>query len=135
MDASVAVKWFLREVHTDQAQSLLGRDHELLVPDLIWAELGNVLWKRRRSGELTLAAAHEMLHDFGSFPLIVYPTRGLAHAALTIADDVGRAIYDCFYLALAVAERCRLVTADRRFHDAILRGAFAPYILWVEETP
>ena len=50
IDASVAVKWFLPEIHTDAAEKWMARDAAFLAPDLIYAEFGNVLWKRARSG-------------------------------------------------------------------------------------
>lgn len=46
VDASVAIKWFLPEVHSEPASRLLREERYLLVPDLIWAEFGNVLGKK-----------------------------------------------------------------------------------------
>ncbi len=45
VDASVAIKWFLPQVYADSAQSLLVGDHRLLVPDLLYTELGLGLWQ------------------------------------------------------------------------------------------
>jgi predicted nucleic acid-binding protein len=42
-----------------------------------------------------------------------------------------RSVYDCTYLAMAIQEDCRLVTADRRFYDALKNGPFASRLLWV----
>jgi predicted nucleic acid-binding protein len=42
-------------------------------------------------------------------------SRRLVSAAASIALALDRAIYNCFYLALAVVEGMRLVTADLRF--------------------
>ena len=46
LDASVAVKWVLREEHGATARRVLATS-ELLAP-LLWAEVGNTLWKRHR---------------------------------------------------------------------------------------
>jgi predicted nucleic acid-binding protein len=43
VDASVALKWFLPEVHSDAAARLLREGYRLHAPDLIRAEFGNVL--------------------------------------------------------------------------------------------
>ena len=52
VDASVAVKWYLEEDHAAPARRLLDGTYELIVPDLFFMEIGNVLWKRWRRGEL-----------------------------------------------------------------------------------
>ena len=40
-------------------------------------------------------------------------------------------VYDCCYLALADALGCRLVTANRKFHDALKTSTHGPRLLWV----
>ncbi|MGH8512394.1 MAG: type II toxin-antitoxin system VapC family toxin, partial [Gammaproteobacteria bacterium] len=57
VDASVAIKWFLPEVHSESANRLLRVDYQLLSPDLIWAEFGNVLWKKWRREEIEAEVA------------------------------------------------------------------------------
>ncbi len=135
VDASVAVKWFLREVHAEAAMRILDPNHELIAPDLIWAEFGNVLWKRRRRGEITLATARAILLDFKRYPIATMPVAPLIEAALEIADGLRQSVYDSLYLALAERRECRLVTADRRFRDAVMDSALAARMLWVAEAP
>ncbi len=135
VDASVAVKWFLREVHAEAAMRILDPNHELIAPDLIWAEFGNVLWKRRRRGEITLATARAILLDFKRYPIATMPVAPLVEAALEIADGLRQSVYDSLYLALAERRECRLVTADRRFRDAVMDSALAARMLWVAEAP
>lgn len=38
LDASVLVKLFFREIHSEAAERCVGAARELLAPDLIWAE-------------------------------------------------------------------------------------------------
>ena len=57
IDASVAVKWFVPEVHSEHALRLLRKKFALLAPELIQAEFGNILWKKCRAGELDGATA------------------------------------------------------------------------------
>jgi predicted nucleic acid-binding protein len=52
VDASVAVKWYLPEPESDAAGRLLDPEHDLIAPDLLFAEVGNALWKRWRRGEI-----------------------------------------------------------------------------------
>ena len=48
VDASVAIKWFFPQVYAENARRLLASDHNLLVPDLVFPEVGNILWKEVR---------------------------------------------------------------------------------------
>ncbi|MEO8383259.1 MAG: type II toxin-antitoxin system VapC family toxin [Acidobacteriota bacterium] len=53
VDASVAAKWFLPEIHSDAAARLLDPTIALYAPDLIVPEFGNILWKKIRRAEIT----------------------------------------------------------------------------------
>ena len=44
VDASVAAKWFAPEDDSPVTFGIL--DHELLAPDLLYAEVANILWKK-----------------------------------------------------------------------------------------
>lgn len=59
----------------------------------------------------------------------------LLPAALDVAISLGHSLYDCLYLALALARGCPVVTADRRFHDAVSRSVWADRIVWIEDAP
>lgn len=129
----MAVKWFVPETRADAAIRLLDGSHDLLAPDLLLPEFGNILWKKVRLKELTLAEGCEILRGLRAVPLDVYPSDSLLEPALEIASGINRTVYDSFYLALAFLQHCRLVTADRRFHDAVRAGPLAENIRWVED--
>jgi hypothetical protein len=57
VDASVVIKWFIDEVHAEAARRLQAEHYDLLAPDVLWPESGNILWKKVRRGELTTAEA------------------------------------------------------------------------------
>lgn len=134
VDASVALKWFVPEIHSRAAVRLLDDTHDLLAPDLLWAEFGNVLWKKVRRGEIAKRQGLEIVRALETVPLDVHPTAPLLEVAFEIATGVRRTVYDSLYLALAVLERCRVVTADRRLHDALRGGPFAGHLCWVEDA-
>ena len=135
VDASVAVKWLLPEVHSAAARAWFTVDHLLVVPDLVFAEVGNVLSKRVRRGEMTGEQAKDTWTTFALLPLDVHPARPLGELALEIALATGQTVYDGMYLALAVQEACRLVTADRRLFNALQGGPFGERVAWVEKRP
>ena len=135
VDASVAVKWLVPEVHSEAAFRLHHPEHELLAPDLLPTEVGNVLWRMIRRGELSREAGHEGLRLLLALPLNLFASAAIVEFALDIANDTGRTVYDSLYLALATVEQCQMVTADQRLHNAISGGPLDAHILWVEEFP
>ncbi|GAX38733.1 type II toxin-antitoxin system VapC family toxin [Nodularia sp. NIES-3585] len=132
LDASVAIKWFVPEVHSDAARRLLASNHTFLVPDFFFAEVANVLWKRVRRGEDTVENARQTLADLNAFPVEVCLSQPLMLLALDIALENDRAVYDCFYLALAVTQQCQMVTADEKFYNALQNTTYINNLLWVE---
>lgn len=138
VDASVAIKWFLPEIHDQFARRLLdgerfAGDQRLQVPELFFCEVGNILWKRSRRGEMTPEKAQAILDSLVTLPFNVHSHRSLMEAALTIASEMARTVYDSLYLALAIREQTVMITADERFHNALQNGPLAAYLLWIEE--
>lgn len=82
VDSSVAVKWFVPEDHSDAAVTLLDDAHELYVPDLLFPEFGNILWKKIVRDELALGEALTALEGLEAVPLHVHPTAALIESAL-----------------------------------------------------
>lgn len=131
VDANVVAKWFVPENLSDEAVCLLDERHELASPDLLWPELGSVLWKKARSGQITGREVASIVHAMDQVPLTVFPSRLVLEGALEIALETGRSVYDCVYVALAVALECPLVTADERLVNAFAGGPFASHVCWI----
>jgi predicted nucleic acid-binding protein len=131
VDTNVVAKWFVPERLSEEAVRLLDERHELASPDLLWPELGSVLWKKARAGQLTGQEAARILRALDQFPLTVFPSRLVLEGALEIALGTGRSVYDCVYVALAVALECPLVTADERLVNALAGGPLASHVLWI----
>ena len=120
VDASVAVKWYIPEDGSSVAAELLDSGDVLVAPDLLAAELGNVLWKKVRRGELMPNEATELAEAFVMHcPIRLRSSPALLRAALEIAMRFDRTVYDALYLALAVAEDGHLVTGDERLPNAL----------------
>ena len=135
VDASVAVKWFVPEIHSGFALRLLRKGFALQAPELIQAEFGNILWKKCLAGELDGTTAGEILDNFKRSPLILIPHRALMKLAWEIALKHRQTFYDSLYLALAMTEKARMVTADRKFYEALAGTSSERHLLWIEDLP
>ena len=136
VDASVAMKWYLPESHSADAEKLLSGEFRLLAPDLIVSEVGNILWKRVMRSELSVPKAKSIMAAFAKLPLTILPANALAENAMTIACGLKRTFYDSVYLALAMTADCRLVTADRKLFEAVKdTGPIRKHLLWVGDVP
>jgi len=133
VDASVAVKWFVPEIHSPAASRLLDEQISLCAPDLIGPELANTLWKKVRRAEITRDEAVEILATFETLGIETYPSTLVLAAAFEVATSLERTVYDSVYLALAVGLDCALVTADRKFYSGVAESAMASHIHWVED--
>lgn len=131
VDASVAVKWFVDEVHSELARKLIGLDVDRRAPDFLLVEVANTMLKKVRAGDVAAANARGALSRVGRSVQLA-PTAELVPTALELAMEHGRSIYDSLYVALAVREGCRLVTADRRLYNAV-SPLLAETMLWIEE--
>ena len=114
IDASVAAKWLAPEPDSPLAEALL--DAELIVPDLLFAEVGNILWKKQLRAEMDAATTRVGARWLLQVPLQVHDSASLLSDALALALQLQHPAYDCFYLALAQQVDAPLVTADRRLH-------------------
>jgi predicted nucleic acid-binding protein len=131
VDANVVAKWFVPEPLSDAAGRLLDDEHELASPDLLWPEIGSVVWKKSRTGEITVQEASRIIAALDTCPLTVFPSRLVLGGALEIAFATGRSVYDSVYVALAVALECRLATADERLANALADGPLARHVVWI----
>lgn len=126
IDASVAAKWVLpaaEEPFADKALELLkgyveGKSR-IIVPDLFWAELGNIIWKALRVGRLAQAAAAAALSALTARNFPTVSSRTLLEDAFTLASAFDRTVYDALYVALAIRSKALLITADEHLADAL----------------
>jgi predicted nucleic acid-binding protein len=133
IDASVAVKAVLREEHEAAARRVLSNSR-LLAPHLLWAEIGNALWNRHRRRELSVAEVRAMLADVRRLPVVTFAHWPLLPATFDLAVSLHQTVYDCLYLALAEARDSVMVTADRRFHQAVNGSVWADRIVWIGDV-
>ena len=124
VDCSVAVKWFLEEPGDREALALVQTGERLIAPELIVAELVNVLWKRVTTGAIGHSQAADVPQAIPKTLAELCPLAPLAARALAIAAELRHPAYHCFYLALAETRDLKLITADRRL---VARLAGSPW--------
>ncbi len=134
VDASVAVKWFVPELHAATAREILSREVTLHAPDLFRAEVISVLCKKIQVKQLKPDEGREALSVFMQLPIQFHPTADLFVPAFEIALESRQYVYDCVYLILATQLNIRMVTADRQFYKAIQKTEFKNHISWVEDA-
>jgi predicted nucleic acid-binding protein len=119
VDASLVVKWFIPEIHSEAARRWLGASHDYVAPDLLFSEAGNTVWKKVRRKELEEAEGRQLVKDLGQVAVETVATRSLLEDALALALTAGITVYDAMYLALAVRLETEVITGDDRFADKI----------------
>lgn len=135
VDASVAIKWYLPEDHSIYAARLPLLDAQLHCPDLMFAEVGNILWKYVIRAECSRNRADTILRELQTLSIKIWDTYKIAEDAFDIACRTKRTFYDSLYLALAVKEDCRMVTADLKLYNALKETSLKKHILWIEDIP
>ena len=131
VDASVAVKWFVPEPLSNQAEHLLGGGDALFAPDFLLIEFGNIVWKKVRLGELARDDGDAALVALRNGPVGLIGTPPLLERALHLAHEIEHPLYDCLYLATAEAVGATVATADRRFFDRCSMSIMQSRIGWL----
>ncbi len=118
VDASVALKWVLEEAETQAAEAIIGSE-PLLAPDLLLLECANVLAQQVRRRVLSAEQAGAGLRRIGAAGVRLIASAPLVAEAQRLAISLAASAYDALYLAVALAEDARLLTADARFAAAV----------------
>ena len=119
VDASVAVKWLVAEDDSDMARELAASSDELHAPRLMACEIANAVWSKARRGEIERSEAGALMASVPEMPVRWNTDETVCGDAVRIALALDRPVYDCVYLALAHRIGAAVVTADRRFANAV----------------
>lgn len=135
IDASVLIKFYVPEILSDRAEQLLieaEQGHmELLAPDLIYPEVGNILWKKERLRELTRSEIQEITEAIVDLPLKIEHSKQLLQAAVEIGIAYGTTIYDALYITLAKVYETKMITADRKLVNAMGKTDLKESVAWL----
>lgn len=136
IDASVAVKWHLRDEHDVHAADLILDDFQegrtdILAPGQLRYELPSAVRNALRTNRLTAEQGKLAISAFFALRIPTVDDDALIQAAYDQALRFGCSLYDGLYLALADSVGCPFVYADRRLRNAL--GSAFPRALWVED--
>ena len=133
--ANVLIKLYVPEVLSQKADSLFrdaeNRRIDLIAPDLIYPEAGNILRKKQRLKELSRPDVEEITEAMLSLPLVVEPVKLLLPLAVDIAIGYNITVYDAAYVALATVYKTTLVTADKKLVDNLSKTILTNNIRWL----
>lgn len=114
VDASVAFKWLVTEADSQAAVFLL-ENHNIVAPDVLLTECRNAALTHVRRGTISIEQARQAERDLQALQLQTLPSIPFLTQAFTLGLELSHPIYDCIYLAAAIAADRILVTADERF--------------------
>jgi predicted nucleic acid-binding protein len=128
VDASVAVKWFVRESLHDEAMRLLDHIEPLQAPDLIVAEVTNIAWKKRIRGEIAHTQAEAIATAIRQYIPALHSSAELNERALEIALALNHPVYDCLYIACAEKTDAILITANEKLCALAEKNGFGELV-------
>ncbi len=123
VDASLGVKWLIREPESAAATALLSRHSGgLAAPDIFFVEVAGAIVRRANEKALAAADARRLTQAWGQAyverTVAGYPTTSARLlAAADFALMIGHPLKDCIYVTLARELDCELVTCDARLRD------------------
>lgn len=136
VDASVAVKWSLRdETDSDVADRVLDDFQQglttLIAPNQIRYEVPSAIRNGVRGGRGTAQTGKLAITTFLALAISTVDDNSLIEAGYDWALRAGCSLYDGLYVALAESLDCPLIHADRRLRNALGRGF--PHAIWLND--
>lgn len=129
LDAGVWIKALVAEEGSDQATRLVleaTTAARLVAPAFCWAEVGSVLRKKVRAGEITVEESIDAWADFQEMPIDYMDQRAVRDRTWLLAEQFGQpTLYDAEYLAVteqANAAGRQFWTADQALFDTLGRN-------------
>lgn len=116
VDASVVLKWFLKEKGSTHAREYLARfragNDDLIAPDLLVSEVGNGLRSAALTKRLDAGLVEGAFADFLAMDVSFVPMSRIGSKAIELALTHNTSFYDAAYVALALAEQLPVLAVD-----------------------
>ena len=110
----------------EQAASVLERATEIWAPDILRAELANVVWQWIEFREVPMATGVAVLRDAESLLTGVFSAELLAERALELSVAAHHPVYDTLFIALAERLGFQVVSFDERLKSAFPASVLTP---------
>lgn len=115
LDASIIVKWFLKEEKREGAialrQAHINDESVIIVPEFLFLEVLNVL-RYKKWNEHNLKEANKSLWD--NHLIVESVNQFMLEKALKISLEYNLTLYDSIYAALSQIHDCPLITEDEK---------------------
>lgn len=98
----------------EQAIAAIETAEQIIVPDSMFAELGNVVWQWIEFRQLPLETGLEVLEDAEALVDRIIPTAHVRELALELAVQASHPFYDTLFIATAIREQVEVMTFDRK---------------------
>ena len=123
VDASMALKWLVKEEHSDEARAIArfweDQGVRIVAPHFMPVEAANALHRRVVRNEMSVEEAVGLVAGLLASGIDLFDPPNLYGRALELASRLDQgAVYDAHYLALAETLDCELWTADEKFFHA-----------------
>lgn len=128
IDASVAVKWFVWEAGTEEAQNLLDKLSFFYIPDLFLMEIDSILTKKVRRNELAIVDSFQKRRTFRQLPYKLVEYKEIEEFAFRLATEFSITLYDAAYLSIAIDYDAVFYTADKRLVKGMKHTPFSDHI-------
>ena len=118
IDCSVSAAWFLPQEQTSAYEALLSdildQHSEMIIPDLWWYEVMNVIRSATRRQRIFINDAQKVFLFLRSIPKkVIEIGESGQFGILKLALDENLSVYDATYLFLAISTGSQLITADQ----------------------
>jgi predicted nucleic acid-binding protein len=98
----------------EQALAALESVDEIVVPDSLFAELGNVIWQWIQFRELPLQMGLDAMQDAEALVDVMISSSQIRDVALKLAVEASHSFYDTLFVAAAIQCDTQVLTYDRK---------------------
>lgn len=98
----------------EQAIATLETIDQIVVPDSLFAELGNVIWQWIQFRQLPLQIGLDALQDAEALVDVVISSSQIRDVALKLAVESSHSFYDTLFVASAIQSDTQVLTYDRK---------------------
>jgi predicted nucleic acid-binding protein len=98
----------------EQAIAALESAPQIVVPDSLFAELGNVIWQWTKFYQLPLQTGLDAMQDAEALVDLIINSSQIRDIALELAINADHPFYDTLFIATALQLNTQVLTFDRK---------------------